>query len=384
MRLTIVGPSVEGGISLYCHHQANAFAELGVEVTLICTPEHCTTQRVAYRRLAILPALPKDHTRNSKATRTLRQLANIMAGARRTAQALAAEPPQPVLTHFSEYLAPFWAWRFHRLRRRGFTFHTVLHDPKRNYRVGPAAWHVFSVNQAFKLYNTIFVHANERGDAPAHLPLVTVPHGVFETPATDRSRAEVRESLEIPQDAPLLIQFGFIRDYKNLDLVIRALARVSGVYLLVAGAEHGGSRPASFYKALADEVGVADRCRFLIDFHDSVAAANLLTASDALCLTYSANFVSASGVLAIAVHHRLPALVSCGLLEMRTTVETYGIGRWVEPDSVESIVDGLVALLSNPPAAEWGRYERERSWLCNAELILAAVTEAPSGQTPVR
>jgi glycosyltransferase involved in cell wall biosynthesis len=351
---------------------------LGVDVTLICTQEQCVEPAVRYRCLPILPSLSPDRHRRGKVVRIASLLANIMISAKRTANALAAEPPQPVITHFSEYLAPLWAWRFHRLRRRGFSFHTVLHDPKRNYRVGPEAWHGLSVRMAFDLCDTVFIHGAERGDAPTHLPIVTIPLGVFEGPEIRHTRARVRSDLGIPDEKPLLIQFGFIRDYKNIDLAIRALTRLPDVYLLVAGAEHAGSRPAAFYQSLADELGVADRCRFLIGFQSPGAAASLFAASDVLCLTYSAEFCSGSGVLATAVHHRLPALVSCGLSEMEGVVQNYGIGRWVTPDSVDAVVDGVLLLLSNPPVADWERYEREQSWRRNAELILAAVADTRS------
>ncbi len=373
--ISIVGTPTGGGIADYAHFQAHAFAAKGIDVTLYCGTDQVVSGPVNYRRREIMPEVGTASLLPGPA-RKLFTVARIVKGMHSVAQALAAEPPHAVLTQFSEYLAPLWAPRLRRLKTEGFSFHTVLHDPKRTAQVGPASWHRRSVAEAFSLYDTIFVHGTERGDAPLQARLVTVPLGVYEMPKPNRPREVVRADLGVPADALLLVQFGFLRDYKNIDLVIRALPKVPNVHLLVAGAEHGGSRPAAFYRALAREAGVAERCHFAIGFHDSATVSSYLTASDVVCLAYSRRFVSASGVLATAAHHRLHVLISCGVPQMRAVVEEYGIGRWVEPDSVDAIADGLAKLLVGPPTPEWERYEREQSWQKNAEIILDRIAEA--------
>jgi glycosyltransferase involved in cell wall biosynthesis len=284
--------------------------------------------------------------------------------------------PHHVLTHFGEYLSPIWAPQFQRLRRCGFMFHTVLHDPKRDYRVGPAAFHRLSVRTAFDLNVSVFVHGYDRGDTPCGIAVSQVPYGVHDVTPPTKPRDEVRRLIGIPDKARLITAYGYIRDNKNLDLLIEAIAQSADVFLVVAGSEmQGGNKPASFYGDLSNE-----------------EAANLIAGSDYLALTYSASFVSSSAALGVGVAYRVPALISSGSAATRDLVERYKIGIWVEPDSVDAIRDALRAARLNPPVPDWDGYCRDNSWTRNAEIILqrmrsleaAGLAANPSAEAALR
>jgi glycosyltransferase involved in cell wall biosynthesis len=78
-------------------------------------------------------------------------------------------------------------------------------------------------------------------------------------------RAAVRRSLGLPPDAPIVGSVGRLEPVKNYRLALRALAKVSdigrgpGPFLVLAG---DGSERAGL-EALAQELGVADRVKFL-------------------------------------------------------------------------------------------------------------------------
>ncbi|WP_374944544.1 glycosyltransferase [Sphingomonas sp.] len=94
--------------------------------------------------------------------------------------------------------------------------------------------------------------------------ITVVEHGVdldlFRPPA---NRAALRAGLGI--DAPTLLSVGHLIDRKGHDYAIRAVARLPGVHLMIAG---DGPRDASL-RALAKAQGVDDRVRFLghVDQH---------------------------------------------------------------------------------------------------------------------
>lgn len=74
-------------------------------------------------------------------------------------------------------------------------------------------------------------------------------------PADPASRA----ALETPESAPLLLALGRLHHSKALDVLLRALPSLPGVYLWIAG--EGPQR--AELEALRDTLGLADRVRFL-------------------------------------------------------------------------------------------------------------------------
>jgi glycosyltransferase involved in cell wall biosynthesis len=282
-----------------------------------------------------------------------------------------------VLTHFSEYLAPLWAPRLQRLKEKGVVFGSVLHDPERDYVVGPKFWHDWSVRQAFSFLNVVYVHSKQELASGTDAKTVLVPYGIHTFPKPAKDKAKVREELRLPADAKVLLAAGFIRDNKNLDLVIRAISEVPDLYLIIAGTEQaGGNKPVSHYQELAQELGCADRCRWLIRYVDAVERADLFAAADICVMTYSASFRSASASLSAAVNYRLPSIVSSAPGSMEAVIKQYGIGIWVKPDSVSAIADGLRRWLEAGIYPDWETYMRENSWAENARRVIESMTEA--------
>ena len=205
------------------------------------------------------------------------------------------------------------------------------------------------------------------------------------SPATSYSPLATPASPDV-----VFLAFGQIRDGKNLDLFIRAMTQLpENVKLLVAGkGDSGSSKPPEFYQNLAQELGVADRCRWDIRRIPEEEMGDIFAASDVVLVTYSAKFRSASGVLNAAVSARKPVLASSGSGPLKTVVEKYHLGVFVEPDAPEEVFRGAQMILDAvsssptqildtghstldacfPPA--WDRYERENSWVENAGRVI--------------
>ena len=218
--------------------------------------------------------------------------------------------------------------------------------------------------------------------ATSHSLLATAP--VSPLPATSYSPLATPASPDV-----VFLAFGQIRDGKNLDLFIRAMTQLpENVKLLVAGkGDSGSSKPPEFYQNLAQELGVADRCRWDIRRIPQEEMGDIFAASDVVLVTYSAKFRSASGVLNAAVSARKPVLASSGSGPLKTVVEKYHLGVFVEPDAPEEVFRGSRQLMDAlaPPATQildtqhstldacfppaWDRYERENSWVENAKKI---------------
>jgi len=173
----------------------------------------------------------------------------------------------------------------------------------------------------------------------------------------------------------VFLAFGFIRDNKNLDLIIRALADHPNAFLAVTGrAQSTKDRPVAFYIKLAEELGVSARIRFSDEFVPDEKMAGYFTAADFIILTYGASFRSQSGVLNLAARARRPVLASAGPSPLQDSVKKFSLGIFVEPDSLSALTDGMGALLRDGIAEpRWEDYEAYASWQVNAKTLLNAI-----------
>ena len=224
------------------------------------------------------------------------------------------------------------------------------------------------------------IHSVAAADLPAtsHSLLATAPKASSASlPATSYSPPATPALPDV-----VFLAFGQIRDGKNLDLFLRAMTRLpENVKLLVAGkGDSGSSRPAEFYQKLAQELGVAERCRWDIRRIPEDEVGDIFAACDMVLVTYSAKFRSASGVLNAAVSARKPVLASSGSGPLKTVVEKYQLGVFVEPDDAEEILRGASKLLPSSATGkcdfvlqpDWDKYEQENSWEENARRVCQA------------
>lgn len=364
-----------GGIADYAHAQCEAVVQLGYPVLLLA-PSSFPFQSSLYKHQPLPCLKPK-----SPAGRLHQQLATALTILRQQIalnRAIATTGARQVLfTTYSEYLAPLWAWRLRRLQRKGVRFAAVVHDPVRDFVVGPRCWHRLSIAQGYSFLNLAFVHAPIQLDTSSPQPQLrtqVIPHGPYRYPAAMSSAAELRRRLAIPPQTTLLLSFGHIRDNKNLQLMLQAMAYLPQVWLLVAGPEAtAGQRPSSYYRQLAQELGVYDRCLWQIGYQSGAQVSGAFTAADAVLLTYAASFHSASGVMHLAAHYRKPVLASAGASALLHTVQRFSLGVVVPPDDPMALVEGLKQLLTSPPTPQWQAYEDVNSWVRNAKLVAQAL-----------
>ena len=374
-RLLYYSPSALGGLADYARCQAAAVAAMGVAVRFLTA---AGTEPVA-SGVETVPVLGRPRVSGNRWRRRLGSVAAVLRNGRMVEREVRAGGYRQVLFEsYSEFLAPFWTGPLRRLAREGVVFGSVVHDPVRDCVVGPQWWHRRSVRAAYSFVRDAFVHEAVElatGLPPGRVRTTVVPHGPYRFPGARRDRATVRAALAIPAAAEVWLAFGHIRDGKNLDLVIRALASSPRSILVVAGRELSASqRPVGFYQRLAADLGVAQQCRWLNRHIAADEIGDLYGASDLAVLAYNAGFCSASGVLNAAVQFRVPCLASGGKGNLQTVVKDYDLGVWVEPDDPAAVVVGLERWRARPPKPQWSRYETENSWTENARRVWAALT----------
>ncbi len=347
-RLIYFSPESYGGLADYAHEQARALRQLGAEVIFLTTPIALSSKlRASYHCEAEMEEARDFTVRRSWLARRFRTLRCILGNVRRLERRVRQEEARVVLMgSYAEYLAPIWAPRLRRLSRSGVVFGGVVHDPVRDFVVGPAWWHSRSIACGYSFLREAFVHEPIELDTARPMPglrTTVIPQGPYEFPAPTLTRQEMRARLDLPPGARVLLAFGNIRDSKNLDLVLRAMVWLRRIATsLVAGREQSaGQRPAGHYQQLAASLGVEKRCRWVVRRIEEAELGNFFEAADLALLTYAASFRSASAVLNVAVRFRKPCLASGGKSNLLNMVGRYSLGLRIEPDSVTAISAGL-------------------------------------------
>lgn len=380
MKLLYYSPASYGGIADYAHEQANALVSLGVDVTFLCTPNYPIGRGENYKMMPILQDITPNQTFPHKALKAIHCIATMLTNFSKLANFIEANHFQYVLLgSYVEYFAPIWSGSLKKLAKKGVIFGAIVHDPVRDFVVGPHWWHRWSIACGYSFLKEAFVHEAVELDTVRPMPQLctnVIPHGTYIFSEPNLSREAARIHFRLPLDAKVMLAFGYIRDNKNLDLVIQAMANFPNFYLIIAGKEQSShQKPVAFYQRLASELGVAERCRWHIQLIPDREIGNFFVATDIVLLTYSKTFHSASGVLNISAHYRKPCIASAGNSSLNSVIQRYKLGIWVDPDDKDSIVKGIRRWLENSCHPDWQRYFDENSWALNADLVMACLSK---------
>ena len=167
-----------------------------------------------------------------------------------------------------------------------------------------------------------------------------IPHPLYDNFGDPLSKSDARKQLDLPPNENIILFFGFIRKYKGLDLLIRALgdARLKKleVKLLVAGEFY--VKPESYHK-LAKECEVIDQIYWHTDFIPNDLVRAYFCAADLVAQPYK--HATQSGVTQVAYHFDKPMLVTRvgGLPEMVKHNEAGYVVAPVSADIAASIED---------------------------------------------
>ncbi len=139
------------------------------------------------------------------------------------------------------------------------------------------------------------------------------------------TRSAARQLLGVDDAVPLLLFFGFVRRYKGLRVLLRALAELPEIHLLVAGEFWENE---STYRAEVDRLGLASRVTIDNRYVGNEEVERYFVAADALVLPYLA--ASQSAVAMTALSFALPIIATTvgGLPEI---VRPGATGLLVEP-----------------------------------------------------
>ena len=367
MKIVILGPAYpyRGGLASIMHTMAREYQQRGHEVKIYTFSVQYPSILFPGKTQYVDGPAPAD-LHIERVMNTVNPLNWISLGLR-----LKRERPDMVLMkYWTPFMAPCFGTIARIARTNGVTKVVCQIDnvePHESHIIDkPCNYYYLRGVDGF-VYMSEQVHRELKSYTSA--PAIFSPHPMFENfgTAIDRTEACRRIGVDAEQDSTLF--FGLIRDYKGLDMLLRAWAKwmPDGRKLLVAG-EFYTSRES--YVALIDELGLKDRVvlhdRFIAD--EDVCC--YFSVADSLVLPYRA--ATQSGVTQIAYNFSLPMLVTNvgGLPEI---VPDGVVGLVCEP-TVDGILQGLQRIYADDVLSQLKANfatERKRfSWSAMCDKLL--------------
>lgn len=177
------------------------------------------------------------------------------------------------------------------------------------------------------------------------------------------ARSLVADRFGVPTAGSLLVSTGALIPRKGQRFAIKALARLSGARLALAGKGEDEAR----LRALAEELGIGDRVHFLGQVgHDDLPS--LLAAGDAMILLSASEGLANAWVEALACGTPLVIADSGGAREV---VRNSSAGHVVDRGPV-AVAAAVSKILANPPTqAEVAANATRFSWEVNAGALVS-------------
>lgn len=166
--------------------------------------------------------------------------------------------------------------------------------------------------------------------------------------------ASAKSEFGFPDDAILLLFFGYIRKYKGLDVLLRSvpllLAVNEKIRLLVVGESYDDI---AIYESIIKELGIEDKVKLINRFVSNEEVGKYYAPADLVILPYRS--ATQSGILNMAYGFGKPVLATRvgGLME---SIDEGQTGFVVAPESPEALRDGVAKFLELRESTNFKQY----------------------------
>ena len=203
-----------------------------------------------------------------------------------------------------------------------------------------------------------------------HAEILRKDHPLYDHFGEKVDKMDARNLLKILPDKKTILFFGFIRDYKGLDILIKAFNLLDASYQLVIAGEPYGSFEK--YEALIKELKNKNQVFVFNDYIRDEQVPLFFSASDVCLLPYTS--ATQSGITSISYHFDLPIIATNvgGLKESIIHNETGLIVQYCEPEAIAgSIQDFFNLNLTLTFRAGIQQIKKNLSWAGFAKALIA-------------
>lgn len=339
MKVIIIGPAwpYRGGIAAFNERLARQYQSEGHDVEVVTFtlqyPSFLFPGKTQFSEEPAPEGLPVSRRMNS-----INPFSWLSAG-----RYIRRRKPDLIVSAFwLPFMAPCMGTVLRRARRKGTRRVAILHNLiPHEHRIGDrqfASYFIHS-NDAFVTLSRSVLADIDQFDRDGKRPRAFCPHPLYDHYGETMTKADARRAIGLPEEGRYVLFFGFIREYKGLDLLIKAMAderlEQMNVRLLVAGEFYGDPKP---YYDLLRNLDLGGRVAMHTDFIPDHEVNRYFCAADLVAQPYKS--ATQSGVSQIAYHFEKPMLVTNvgGLPEI---VPDGKAGFVVEPEP-QAIADAIV------------------------------------------
>ena len=176
-----------------------------------------------------------------------------------------------------------------------------------------------------------------------------IPHPIYDNYGAQADKTVSKQELKLDEETNYVLFFGFIREYKGLDLLLRAFAhkklRSRNVKLLIAGEYYSNE---AYYQQIIKQLRLQDKVVLHTEFIPHEKVKYYFGAADIVAQPYKT--ATQSGISQLAYHFEKPMLVTNvgGLPEI---VEHGKVGYVTAPNEIE-ITEALADFYETEREAE--------------------------------
>lgn len=255
------------------------------------------------------------------------------------------KPDRLILKYWISYMAPCYTVIAWLTKRNGHTKIATVVDNAISHE--PKFYETFVGKLFFNLIDKPIVMSDKVArDLVALTPKhpVHAPHPLYDHYPAKISKSEARTRLGLNASDRVILFFGFIREYKGLDILLKAMAdtqiQAMNIKLIVAGEFYTDSRP---YYDMVDHLGIHDIVSWHSDFIADERVVDYFCAADVVVLPYKS--ATQSGVTQVAFHYHIPVIATRvgGIHEMVSDEEH---GFIVSPNQ-EEIAQAIIRFYEN-------------------------------------
>ncbi|MBB6459885.1 glycosyltransferase [Flammeovirga kamogawensis] len=191
-------------------------------------------------------------------------------------------------------------------------------------------------------------------------PSLVRAHPLYNHFGDPQNQEEAQLKLGVESDKKTLLFFGFIREYKGLDILIKTFDQLDDSYqLLIAGEVYGSF---DSYMQLIQENRNKERIHIFNQYISDQEVGDYFSVADVCVLPYKS--ATQSGITSIALHFEVPLIATDmgGLKELIINGET---GEIVPSATVEDLKRGIDTFFINDPQQYKSKIvelKKEMSW----------------------
>lgn len=368
-KLIILGTSwpFRGGLSAYNERLATEYQNLGYEVTIYTfTVQYPTFLFPGKTQMADWDA--PSHLEIRQEVNSVNPLNWLKVGSRIKKE----NPDLLIIKYWLPFMGPCFGTIARRAKKKNRTRVVSILDNiiPHEIRPGDRMFTRFFIKpvDAFVAMSDAVLEDTLKFDTKK--PRGICPHPLFDNFGEIVDKTEAKKKLGLDPDFNYALFFGFIRDYKGLDLVLNAFGdeRIKGkrIKLLVAGEFYSKEEQ---YLSIISEKGIEDQVVLKTDFIPDSEVRYYFSAADVVVQPYKT--ATQSGISQIAYHFNKPMIVTNvgGLPEI---VPDGKVGFVVDtyPGAIAGAIDRFYSEEREAFFSEGAKKEKEKySWKRMVETI---------------